>query len=91
MKPAFKLADNLGDNIKRQFYEEELQPNEDDWYLIEGIILNRETQPGSQEFPVKWKGWPTKLNSWVKEEDCAYTQKSKDVESDWGIHANITK
>ena len=31
-KPVFKLADDLGDNRKWQFYEEELQPIEENLY-----------------------------------------------------------
>ena len=81
-KPVFKLTDDLGDNIKGQFYEEELQPIEENRYLIERIIRKRKTHQGTQEFLVKWKGWPTKFNSWVKEEDCDYIQKSKDDESE---------
>ena len=49
-------------------------------YLIERIIRKRKPQYGSQEFLVRWKGWSTKFNSWVKEEDCDYIQKSKDDE-----------
>ena len=81
-KPVFKLADDLGDNIKGQFYEEELQPIEENLYLIERIIRKRKTQRETQEFLVKWKGWPTKFNSWVEAEDCDYIQKTKDDESE---------
>ena len=67
--PIFKLADDLVDYIQGQFYEQELQPIEENRYLSETIIQKSKTQQGTQEFLVKWKGWPTKFNSWVKEED----------------------
>ena len=55
-KPVFKLADDLGDNIKGQFYEVELQSIEENRYLMERIIRKRKTLKGTQEFFVKWKG-----------------------------------
>ena len=81
-KPVFKLAEDLGDNKIRHFYEEEQQPIEENRYLIERINRERKTHHGNQEFLFKWKGWQTKFNSWVKKEDCEYIQKSKDDESD---------
>ena len=81
-KMVFKLAEDLCDNRKGQFYEEELQAIEEHRYLIESIIGKRKTQQGTQEFLVKWKGWPTKFNSSVKEEACDYIQKFKEDESE---------
>ena len=74
-KPVFKLADDLGDNIKGQIYEVQLHPIEENRYLIERIIRKRKTQQGTREFLVNWKWWPIKFNSWVKENDCANIQK----------------
>ncbi|KAF0146757.1 MAG: putative uncharacterized transposon-derived protein F54H12.3-like, partial [Ignavibacteria bacterium] len=67
-KPVYKLLDDLGDDIKGQFYEEELQPIEDNRYLIEKVLKRRKVE-GKGECFVKWKGWPAKFNSWVKDED----------------------
>ena len=47
-KPVLKLADDLGDKIKGQFYQEELQPIEENRYLIERIFRKRKTQQGTQ-------------------------------------------
>ena len=52
-KPVFKLTYDLGDNIKGQFYEEELQMIEENRYLIERLIRKRKTQQGTQEFLVR--------------------------------------
>ena len=65
------MADDVGDNIKGEFYEEELNPIEENRYLIERIIRTRKTHLGIQEFLVRWKEWQTKYNSWVKEDDWA--------------------
>ena len=51
----------------------------------------RKPQQVTQEFLFKLKGWPRKINSRVKEEDCDNIQKSKDHVSQSGIHANFTK
>ena len=66
------------DDIKWEFYDEELQPIEENRYLFERIIGKRKSPKAAQEFIVKCKGWPTKYNSWVKEEDCDNIQKSED-------------
>ena len=71
----YKLKDDLGDSIKGQFYEEELQPISDNRYLIEKTLRKRKGQSGKLEYFVKWKGWPAKFNSWVKEEDIENIQK----------------
>ena len=68
-----KLEDDLGHERKGQFYEDELEPIEDNRYLIERIIRKRKTTQGTDEFLVKWKGRPTNCISWVKAEDCAYS------------------
>ena len=42
-KPVFQLVDDLDDDRKGQFYEEELQPIEENRYIIERIIRKRKT------------------------------------------------
>jgi len=73
-KPVYHLVDDMGEDIKGEFYEEELQPIEGNRYLIEKILGKRKSQDGIEYF-VKWKGWPSKFNSWVKEEDFEYISK----------------
>ena len=65
----FKLADDLGTDIKGQFYSGELQPIKENRYLVEKILRKRKVSRGKQEFFVKWKGWPSKFNSWITEDD----------------------
>ena len=67
-KPVYTLVDDLGEDIKGQFYEEELQPIEENRFLIEKVIRKRKIA-GKEEHFVKWKGWAPKFNSWIRAED----------------------
>ena len=67
-KPVYKLVDDLGEDIKGEFYEEELQPIEENRFLIEKVLRKRKIG-GKEEHFVKWKGWAPKFNSWIKAED----------------------
>ena len=67
--PVFKIADDLGDDIKGEFYNEELQPITENRYLVEKVLRKRNSSSGLKEFFIKWKGWPAKFNSWITEKD----------------------
>lgn len=76
-KPVFTIKDDLDEDIKGQFYSEELQPIEKNRYIIEKIIKKRKLSNGSAKHFVKWKGWPDKFNSWLSSEELAsYTQNA---------------
>ena len=64
--PAYALKDYIGDTIAGKFYSEELQKvvKTDDSYKIEQIIKTRK-RGGKTEYFVKWRGYPSKFNSWV--------------------------
>ena len=69
--PMYKLKDYDNDIIEGYFYEAELQPayiDDETVYKVEKII-NKRKRKGVKEVLVKWKGWPDKYNSWVKERD----------------------
>ena len=68
--PTYKLHDYSGDPIEGTFYEHEVQRviKVDDVYKIEKI-LNTRKRAGVKEYLVKWRGYPNKFNSWVKETD----------------------
>ena len=66
-KPVYKLTDDLGEEISGQFYKEEIQPIEENRYLIEKVLRKRKSAKGGEELFVKWKGWPEKFNSWISE------------------------
>ena len=63
----FKLVDWLGEDLTGSFYREELQkvtkPASNIFHVEK--ILRKRTRRGKREYLIKWKGWPTKFNSWV--------------------------
>ena len=49
------------------FYEQELQKVEDeDFFRLEKILKKRGTNRRNKEVLVKWRGYPSKYNSWIK-------------------------
>ena len=68
-KPTCQLVDDLNEDIKGHWYQEELQPIEENRYLIEKVLKKRKVISGKTEYFVKWKGWPNKFNSWITEEN----------------------
>jgi len=65
--PVYKIKDYSGEQIEGVFYDWELQKvvKKDDVYKIEEILKTRKTKNGTEYF-VKWLGYPSKFNSWVK-------------------------
>ena len=59
---TYKIRDELGEEIKGVFYEQELQKAVQDVYRIEKVI-RRDARKGKAL--VKWSGYPEKFNSWV--------------------------
>ncbi|CAG5950720.1 unnamed protein product [Menidia menidia] len=69
--PVFKLKDLDGETFQGAFYSEELQTvklSKDKMYQV-GEILNKRTVRGVKQVLVRWKNWPDKFNSWVREAD----------------------
>ena len=66
-EPVYYLRDLNGDKITGAFYEPELQhviePKE---YRVERVLRSRTGKGGVKEYLVKWKGWDSSFNSWVK-------------------------
>jgi hypothetical protein len=70
--PTYRLQDYGGENIEGTFYDRELQrvvKSNDSEYKIEKILKTKRVRGGSREYFVKWRGYPDKFNSWVKESD----------------------
>ena len=68
-RPAYKLKDYSGEEIQGTFYEQELQKvhkSDDDLHRVERVIRKRRKN-GVTEYFVKWLGYPSKFNSWVKD------------------------
>ena len=64
-RPVYHLTDDLGEDIKADFYPEEIQPIEENRYLIEKFLKKKNDPSGKFLYFVKWKGWPSKFNSWI--------------------------
>ena len=67
---TYKLKDYNGEIIEGSFYRHEIQKfiQTDDTFLVEKVIR---TQKRNNEIwcLVKWKGYPTSMNSWVRKKD----------------------
>ena len=69
--PIYKLKDYEDEPIVGNFYQGELQKidkDDDQLFKVERVIKERRRR-GVKELYVKWRGWPKKFNSWVKESD----------------------
>ena len=65
---VYTLQDYDNDPIKGSFYQSELQPvieEKNKFYRIDKILKERGKGKNKQYF-VSYKGWPSKFNSWVK-------------------------
>ena len=68
----YELKDYNTEVIQGFFYEPELQLayiGSDILYKIEEILKKRKKKDGEVEILVKWKGWPSKFNSWIPEKE----------------------
>ena len=63
----YKLRDYENEEVLGSWYEDELQPIEKNRYLIEKVLRRRKSSKGQTELLIKWKGWPSKFNSWIPE------------------------
>ena len=63
---TYGVRDYGGEDIKGKFYAQELQKvtKADDVYEVEEVVKTRK-RAGRVEYFVKWKGYPSKFNSWV--------------------------
>ena len=66
-KTVYKLEVRSGETIQGSWYPEEREPIGQNRYLVERIIRRRgqANSTSEEEALVKWRGWPTKFNTWV--------------------------
>ena len=68
---SYSIKDEQNEPISGWFYPQELLKvfvPEDKTYKIEKVLKTRRRQ-GNTEYLVKWRGWPKKFASWVKDID----------------------
>ena len=61
---TYKLKDFNGEEIKGNFYEQELQKTTQEMFRIEKVIRRK----GDKSL-VKWVGYPDEFNSWIDNKD----------------------
>ena len=65
---TYKLRDYMNESIEGSFYRHEIEPiihNDDDSFIIEKIIRRRKR--GNELWClVKWVGYPSNMNSWIR-------------------------
>ena len=69
----YKLKDYHGEEIEGSFYEYEIQKvtHDDDVFLVEKVL--RTQKRGNVKWClVKWHGYPSSMNSWVRQSDMAF-------------------
>ena len=67
--PQYRLKDYAGEVVSGTFYQNQLKKAyEQASYFIEKVIRTR-TRAGQKQMLVRWKGWPSKFDSWVNAED----------------------
>lgn len=66
----YKLKDYHDEVIEGSFYRQEIQPviHDDDDYVVEKI-LRTQRRDNEQWCLVKWAGYPSNMNSWVRKSD----------------------
>jgi len=71
-KPVtYELVDMDREGIKGAFYQLELQkvrkPDKDELFVVEKVLRTRRRKDGTVEYMVKWAGYPSKFNLWIKD------------------------
>ena len=67
--PQYMLKDYAIEVVSSTLYENQLKKAyEQDVYLVEKVLQSRK-RAGSKQLLVRWRGWPSKYDSWVSEED----------------------
>ena len=68
-RPVSTLKDDSGEEFRGKWYPEEIQQIRDNDYEIERVLKRRTAADGTRELFVKWRDYPAKYNSWIREQD----------------------
>ena len=73
--PQYRLKDYAGELVSGTFYQNQLRKAyEQNVYLVEKVLKTRNRR-GQKQLLVRWRGWPSKYDSWVGEEDVSALNK----------------
>jgi len=77
---TYKLKDYQGEVIEGSFYRHEIQSivHTEDIYLVEKII-RRQKRGHEQWYFVKWRGYPSSMNSWVRQRDIEHVSDRRRI------------
>jgi transposase InsO family protein len=68
----YTLKDFLDEDVEGTFYEQELQSvkwDPDNPYKIDHVVRTRKRKGVEKESLIRWRHWPKKFDSWVKESE----------------------
>ena len=68
-RPVYTLKDDGGEELRGKWYPEEIQQIRDNKYEVERVLKRQTATDGTRELFVKWRDYPAKYNSWIKEQD----------------------
>lgn len=73
---SFKLRDYNGEVIDGSFYRYEIQPviRDEEIFRVEKILRRQRRHGNQMWYFVKWLGYPSSMNSWVRREDVQQLQ-----------------
>ena len=74
---TFKLRDYAGEVIEGSFYRHEIQPviRDEEVFLVEKILRRQRRHGNQMWYLIKWLGYPSSMNSWVRKEDVEQLQQ----------------
>ena len=77
---TYKLKDYGGEIIEGSFYRHEIQPiiHDDDVFLVEKVLQTQKRGNEAWCF-VKWRGYPSTMNSWVRKADIVKLNRRENV------------
>ena len=72
-RTVYNIRDETGDTLRGAFYREEVQPIRINKHYVERVLRHR-TRAGVREVFVKWDGWSSNYNTWIKESELSSYQ-----------------
>ena len=79
--PQYRLKDYTGEIVRGVFYQKQLTKTyEHETYLVDEVLKSR-NRGRKKEFLVRWKGWASKFESWISEDDLKSLKGSASVDT----------